>query len=67
MTKDVLLNWYEHLMLICIDASFCIYLFMLLPQTPHSAGSLQHWVRSFFFEKEVVNGGFSAAQNRPWF
>jgi len=48
MIKDILLNWYEHLMLICIDASFCIYLFMLLPQTPHSAGSLQHWVRPFF-------------------
>ena len=33
MTKDVLLNWYEHLMLVCIDASFCIYLFMLLHDT----------------------------------
>ena len=21
-----------------------------LPQTPHSAGSLRHWVRSFFFK-----------------
>ena len=27
-------------------------------------------LQAFFFEvfeKEVVNGGFSAAQNRPWF